>query len=199
MWNGFGFSLPLCTIQFFVSRHVGSPERLMIFLLQIALSISPSARNPVLFMSCWFASFHLVFGRPIFLFLVISVLNTFLVCVLHLSSSHARTSSIASLRSFCVTLVVPLMRLFLVLSLHVTRKSVIDCIFSHRSSTTKGRNDANARGERSPSLNRKRRHLATCLCGMTGYTYHRCHLPASREVNLLTSTMNSRCEHRTFR
>ena len=126
MWNGFGFSLPLCTIQFFVSRHVGSPVRLMIFLLQIALSISSSARNPVLFMSCWLACLHLVFGRPIFLFLVISVLNTFFACALHLSSSHARTSSIASLRSFCDTLVVPLMRLFLVLSLHVTTNQLLN-------------------------------------------------------------------------
>ena len=50
----------------------------MIFLLHIALSVSSPALNPVLFKSRWQASFHLVFGRPLFLFPGISALNTFL-------------------------------------------------------------------------------------------------------------------------
>ena len=51
----------------------------------------------VLFKSRWHASFHLVFGRPIFLSLVypFSILSS--ICVLHLSSSHARTGSIVSM------------------------------------------------------------------------------------------------------
>ena len=50
----------------------------MIFLLHIALSVSSLALSPVLFISRWHASFHLVFGHPLFLFNGISGLNTFL-------------------------------------------------------------------------------------------------------------------------
>ena len=75
-------------------HHVGSPIWLMIFLLHIALSVFSLALSPVLFKYHWHVSFHLVFGRPIFLFPSVSVLNTFL------SPSHARTSSICSPLSF---------------------------------------------------------------------------------------------------
>ena len=72
---------------------------LLFFLLHIALSVSSPALSSVLFKSRWHASFHLVFGRPLFLFP--DLFSTFSsVFVVHLSASHARTSSIVSPWSF---------------------------------------------------------------------------------------------------
>ena len=82
-----GFS-PTCRVAG-MTADLPSPHR-PVRLLAPALS-------PVLFMSRWHASFQLVFGHTLFIFLDVS--NS-IVCVLRLSSSHARTSSIASLWSF---------------------------------------------------------------------------------------------------
>ena len=90
----------------------------LIFLLHIALSVSSPALSPILSKSRWHASFHLVFGRPLFLFPCISALNTFLsLC----SSSLLVTRpyqfnrlSVIFLEG-CVTLVVPRMCSFLIL------------------------------------------------------------------------------------
>ena len=47
--------------------HIGSPVRLsMIFLFHVALSISSPTLSPALFMTCWHASFHLMFGHLLF-------------------------------------------------------------------------------------------------------------------------------------
>ena len=59
-------------------RHIGSPVWPQIFLLHIALSVSSLALSPVLFKSCWRASFQLVFGLPLFPFPGVSILNTFI-------------------------------------------------------------------------------------------------------------------------
>ena len=48
----------------------------MIFLFHIALSISSPAFSPVFFMFYWHASFHLVFGRLLFIFPGVSLLHT---------------------------------------------------------------------------------------------------------------------------
>ena len=105
------------------SHHVGSPVWLMIFLLHIALSVSSPALSPVLFRSRWHASFHLVFGRPLFLFPGISALNTFLsMCspsLLITCPYQINLLSVIFLEA-CATLFVPRMCSFLILSLRVT-------------------------------------------------------------------------------
>ena len=95
----------------------------MIFLLHIALSVSSPALSPVLFKSRWHASFHLVFGRPLFLFPGISALNTFLsMCSPSLLSTCPYQFNLLSVifLEACATLVVPRMCSFLILSLRVT-------------------------------------------------------------------------------
>ena len=97
------------------------------------MSISSPTLNPVLFMSLWHASFHLVFGRPLSLFPGISILSTY---VFFVSPQHARTSRLhdlcGSLRHSCN--VVTRMCTFLVLSLRVTmhiHRSIIVWICVH--------------------------------------------------------------------
>ena len=93
----------------------------MIFLLHVTLSVCSPAHSPVLFMSRWHATFHLVFDRLLFFFPRICILNTFLSSC---SSSFLITCpyqfsrlSVIFLEASCTILVVPRMRSFLVLSL----------------------------------------------------------------------------------
>ena len=95
----------------------------MIFLLHIALSVSPPALSPVLCKSRWHASFHLVFGRPLFLFPGISALVTFLsMCSPSLLITCPYQFNLLSVifLEACATLVVPRMWSFLILSFRVT-------------------------------------------------------------------------------
>ena len=89
----------------------------------IALSVSSPALSPVLCKSRWHASFHLVFGRPLFLFPGIYALNTFLsMCspsLLITCPYQINLLSVIFLEA-CATLVVPRMCSFLILSLRVT-------------------------------------------------------------------------------
>ena len=83
--------------------------------LPTPLSVSTPALSPVLFMLCWPASFHLVFGRPIFLFPRISILGTSpSMCLFFFSPLPNRFSRVFV--EGCVTLVVPRMHSFLILS-----------------------------------------------------------------------------------
>ena len=95
----------------------------MIFLLHIALSVSSPALSPVLFKSRWHASFHLGFGRPLFLFPGISALYTFLsMCSPSLLITCPYQFNLLSVifLEACATLVVPRMCSFMILSLRVT-------------------------------------------------------------------------------
>ena len=106
-----------------LSHHVGSPVWLMIFLLHIALSVSSPALSSVLFKYRWHASFHLFFGRSLFLFPGISAFNTFLsMCspsLLITCPYQINLLSVIFLEA-CATLVVPRMCSFLILSFRVT-------------------------------------------------------------------------------
>ena len=108
----------------------------MIFLLHIALSVSSPALSPVLFMYRWHASFHLVFGRPIFLYPGVSILNTFIsmtFIILPQQMPVPAQSSPGDLFGSCVTLVVPRMCSFLILSLRVTPHIHSSILFSFTS------------------------------------------------------------------
>ena len=95
----------------------------MIFLLHIALFVSSPALSPVLCKFRLHASFHLVFGRPLFLFPGISALITFLsMCSPSLFITCPYQINLLSVifLEACATLVVPRMCSFLILSLRVT-------------------------------------------------------------------------------
>ena len=88
-------------------------------------SVSSPALNPALSVSRYHASFLLVFGRLLFVFPHIYLSSTLSsVCVLRLSTSYARTSSIVSPSSFWkpapVLLSLGYICSFLILSLCVT-------------------------------------------------------------------------------
>ena len=108
------------------SHHMLSPVWLMIFLLRLLARSQPSTFH-VLF-------FHLVFGRPIFLFPTISILNTFLsMCsssLLITCPCQFNGHSVIFLEA-CATLVVPRKCSFLILSLRVSPHSIV--AFSSRS------------------------------------------------------------------
>ena len=94
----------------------------MIFLLHIALSVSPPALSPIVFKSREHASFHLVFGRHLFIFPGISALNTFLrMCspsLLITCPYQINLLSVIFLEA-CATLAVPRMCSFLILYFRV--------------------------------------------------------------------------------
>ena len=106
----------------------------MIFLLHVAMSNSSPVLIAVFFKSRWHSSFHLVFSHSLFLFSGISVLNTFLgMCssaLLFTCPYQFNLLSVIFLEA-CITLVVPRMCSFLILSLRVTlriHRSIITSI-----------------------------------------------------------------------
>ena len=100
------------------------------FRVAVVTADLPSPHRPVHFLarsqpskSRWHASFHLVVGRPLFLFPGISVHNTFLgVCSSSLLIKCPHQFNLLSVifLTACITLVVPRMCSFLILSLRVT-------------------------------------------------------------------------------
>ena len=113
---GIRFNIIFCFTHGF-TRHIESPRWLMIFPLQMTISVS----LPSLFSSLHGTpSFHLVLLRPLFLFPRHFPQH----CVLHLSSPHAHIpvqSSPCDLFGVCSTLVVPRMCSFLFLPLRVAQ------------------------------------------------------------------------------
>ena len=117
----------------------------MVLLLHIALSVSSPALSPLLFKSRWLASFHHVFGRLSSFSLVYPISTLSSLCVLHLSPLSSllitcpyQFNLLGDLFGSPVTLIVPRMCSFLILSLHVTsiialssrsRQSVFSCFF----------------------------------------------------------------------
>ena len=100
-----------------------SPEVNLNTLDIIALPVSSPTLSPVPFKSRWHASFHLVFGRPLFLSPGISAPNTFLsMCSPSLLITCPYQFNLLSVifLEACATFVVPRMCSFLILSLRVT-------------------------------------------------------------------------------
>ena len=102
----------------------------MIFLLNVALSISSPALSPVLFTSrchCH-VSFHLTFRHPLFLV----IYPHFPQCVFYPHRMPVPVQSSVIFLDACNTLVVPRMCFFLILSLPITCPVVLKLMLSCR-------------------------------------------------------------------